>query len=102
MLAGASPLPRCVSAPQAPLKALPPPWRPGWLTPSGRVGPKGAPTSKEDYDLILLEVQTFNAGLQEVGASRWKEVLGLEAAAAAARGTGGGGGGGKQRLLEPT
>ena len=42
------------TAPQLPPRPLPPPWQPGWVTPSARVGPKGAPTSQEDYDLILL------------------------------------------------
>ncbi|KAI7843720.1 hypothetical protein COHA_002618 [Chlorella ohadii] len=44
---------------------MPPPYQAGWKTPSGRVGPQGAPTSKEDYDLIVLEAETFNAGLAE-------------------------------------
>ncbi|EFN57057.1 hypothetical protein CHLNCDRAFT_143799 [Chlorella variabilis] len=68
----------------APPVPLPPPWHPGWRTPSARVGRKGAPTSQEDYELILLEVNTFNRGLEEVGGSQWREVLGREAAAAAA------------------
>lgn len=91
LLVGARPAPAllppgaCTPSPlQAPPVPLPPPWHPGWRTPSARVGRKGAPTSQEDYELILLEVNTFNRGLEEVGGSQWREVLGREAAAAAA------------------
>jgi hypothetical protein len=35
-------------------------------------------------ETILLEVTTFNRGLEEVGGSAWKHVLGQEAAAARA------------------
>lgn len=79
---------------QLPFVPLPPPWADGrYKTPSGRVGPQGAPTSLEDYNLIKFEAQLFNNGLKEMGGRRWKEVLGAEAAAARATGSESGGGG---------
>lgn len=66
---------------QLPPVPLPPPWSDGaFVTPSGKAGPDGAPTSKEDWELLRLEAATFNAGLEEVGGPRWREVLGAETA----------------------
>lgn len=70
---------------QLPKPPLPPPFQEGkFKTPSGRVGPQGAPTLRQHYDTILLEVEAVRAAIDEVGGARWKEVLAAEPEARAA------------------
>lgn len=57
---------------------LPPPFREDWIAP----GSDDPPLTREGWELLTLLASTFNAGLDEVGGPRWREVLGAEAAAA--------------------
>lgn len=49
-----------------------------------RTGPQGAPTLREHYETLLLEVQTVRAAIDEVGGARWPEVLRADPGARAA------------------
>lgn len=67
--------PTPLSHAQPPTFPLPPPWKEGALG----YKPKLKPVTKQLYDAVVLFIQTYNAGIQEVGGANWKEVLGRAA-----------------------